>query len=149
MRTIIQRVNEAWVEVESARTAAICRGLLALVGIERTDTEAQVAWTAEKIANLRIFEDADGKMNLSLLDLGPAEASVLLVPNFTVAGDASRGRRPSFDSAMRPERAEPMFQQLARRIADTGITVQTGIFRAHMHVGLVNDGPVTIVLETG
>jgi D-aminoacyl-tRNA deacylase len=150
MRTIIQRTKQASVEVDGARIAEIGRGLLALVGIEQHDTAAQIAWTADKLANLRIFEDAQGKMNLSLLDLlqSGAPAALLLVPNFTVAGDARKGRRPSFDHAMRPEFAEPMFADLARQVAAAGVPVQTGIFRAHMHVMLVNDGPVTIVLET-
>jgi D-aminoacyl-tRNA deacylase len=150
MRTIIQRISQASVEVEGARIAGIGRGLLALVGIEHHDTATQIAWTADKLANLRIFEDAQGKMNLSLLDLRQSDpaAGLLLIPNFTVAGDARKGRRPSFDQAMRPELAEPMFADLARQVAALGIPVQTGIFRAHMHVALVNDGPVTIILES-
>jgi D-tyrosyl-tRNA(Tyr) deacylase len=99
---------------------------------------------ADKLANLRVFEDAGGKMNLSVKDVGGA---ILLVPNFTVAGDARKGRRPSFDSAMRPEAAEPMFDGLAAAVAAAGVAVQKGVFRAHMLVSLDNDGPVTILLE--
>jgi D-aminoacyl-tRNA deacylase len=144
MKTVVQRVHEAWVEVEGRRRATVGRGLLALVGIEQGDAGDEIAWMAEKLANLRIFEDAAGRMNLSVLDI---RGDVLLVPNFTVAGDARKGRRPSFDGAMRPESAEPLFAELARELGAAGVPVQTGIFRVHMHVGLVNDGPVTIVLS--
>jgi D-aminoacyl-tRNA deacylase len=151
MRTIVQRVSRGSVEVDGAVVAQIGRGLLALVGIAQGDGEAQLAWTADKLVNLRIFEDAGGKMNLSLLDLGAGDGGdpgILLVPNFTVAGDARKGRRPSFDRAMRSEVAEPMFARLAELVRAGGVSVQTGIFRAHMDVMLVNDGPVTIVLES-
>jgi D-tyrosyl-tRNA(Tyr) deacylase len=100
---------------------------------------------AEKLATIRIFEDAAGKMNLSVRDVGGA---ILLVPNFTLAGDARKGRRPSFDGAMKPELAEPMFQELAGAVRGLGVPVQAGVFRAHMRVSLVNDGPVTILLES-
>jgi D-aminoacyl-tRNA deacylase len=148
VKAIIQRVNEAWVDVldsDTRRVASIGRGLLALVGIEHTDIDDDMAWMAEKIVNLRIFEDDAGKMNLSVFDI---KGGVLLVPNFTVAGDARKGRRPSFDGAMRPELAEPMFTRLANRVEEAGVPVQMGVFKAHMHVGLVNDGPVTIVLQS-
>ena len=117
-----------------------------LVGIEAADTAAEIAWLADKLANLRIFEDAAAKMNLSVKEV--PDSAVLLVPNFTVAGDARKGRRPSFDTAMRPETSEPMFGQLAAAVAAQGVAVQTGVFRAHMLVSLVNDGPVTILLES-
>lgn len=145
MKAVVQRSLRASVEVEGREVAAIDRGLVVLVGIEAEDTDAQVSWMAEKIANLRIFEDAAGKMNLAVKDVGGA---VLLVPNFTVAGDARKGRRPSFDGAMRPEQSEPMFASLAKAVGEQGVQVQTGVFRTHMRVSLVNDGPITILLET-
>jgi D-tyrosyl-tRNA(Tyr) deacylase len=148
MRTVVQRVSSAAAEVDGRVVASIGRGLLALVGIEQTDAPTDLAWTADKLAHLRVFEDADGKMNLSVADLRDPGGAILLVPNFTVAGDARRGRRPSFDHAMRPERAGPFFDQLATAVAAHGVAVRTGIFRAHMLVSLVNDGPVTIVLES-
>jgi D-tyrosyl-tRNA(Tyr) deacylase len=127
------------------RVAEIGPGLLVLVGIEEPDTDSDASWLAEKLANLRIFEDGAGKMNLSLKDTG---GSLLLVPNFTVAGDARKGRRPSFDHAMAPEAAEPLLGTLARLATAQQIPVATGVFRAHMHVALVNDGPVTIWLQS-
>jgi D-tyrosyl-tRNA(Tyr) deacylase len=145
VKAVVQRVLRASVEVDGRAVAAIEQGLLVLGGLEATDTPAEVAWLADKLANLRIFEDATEKMNLSVKDVGGA---VLLVPNFTVAGDARKGRRPSFDGAMRPEQAEPMFGELAKAVAAQGVPVQTGVFRAHMLVTLINEGPVTILLES-
>ena len=118
---------------------------LVLVGIAKDDTEADRAWMADKLANLRIFEDDAGRMNLSVAQVG---GSILLVPNFTVAGDARKGRRPSFDSAMPPEEAQPAFVALAATVEALGVRVGTGVFRAHMLVTLANDGPVTIVLDS-
>ncbi len=146
MKAVVQRVLRGSVEVEGRVVASIERGLVVLVGIQVADGAAEVGWVAEKVAHLRIFEDAAGKMNLSVNDVG---GEVLLVPNFTVAGEARKGRRPSFDGAMRPETAEPMFAELAKAVAGQGVRVQTGVFRTHMLVGLVNDGPVTILLEWG
>ncbi len=145
MRAVVQRVSSASVSVNGEVVGAISRGLLLLVGVEVSDTGAEAAWLAEKAANLRIFEDAEGKMNLSVKDVGGA---VLLVPNFTVAGDARKGRRPSFDNAMRPEQAEPLFGRLVEAVRAQGVPVETGVFRAEMAVGLVNDGPITLVLES-
>jgi D-aminoacyl-tRNA deacylase len=145
MRCVVQRVSSASVSVGGSVVAQIERGLLVLVGIEAADTDQDLAWLADKVPNLRVFEDGAGKMNLSVKDAG---GSVLLVPNFTVAGDARKGRRPSFDGAMRPEHAEPVFQRLAGAIAAAGVPVQSGVFRAHMAVTLVNDGPVTIWLDS-
>jgi D-tyrosyl-tRNA(Tyr) deacylase len=144
MRAVVQRVSQARVEVDSKGVAQIGPGLLALVGLETSDTEADLAWLADKLINLRIFEDPQGKMNLSVLD---TKGAILLVPNFTLAGDAKKGRRPSFDNAMRPEQAEPMFNDLAKRLA-AQVPTQTGVFRATMHVTLTNDGPVTILLDS-
>jgi D-tyrosyl-tRNA(Tyr) deacylase len=145
MRAVVQRVSSASVEVEGKPVAAIARGLLVLVGIEQTDAPRDRDWLADKLPNLRIFEDAAGKMNLSVTDI---QGQILLVPNFTLAGDARKGRRPSFDNAMRPERAEPEFAGLVAAVARSGVPVQTGIFRATMAVSLVNDGPVTILLDS-
>lgn len=160
MRVVIQRVSRASVVVQGAIVGEIGRGLLALVGIEAgdpTDAAAKLPEKfADKLVNLRIFEDDAGKMNLSVNDLAasaaatPSPPGLLLVPNFTVAGDASKGRRPSFDAAMRPELAEPMFQrivQAVRSAASPSVHVATGVFRAHMEVTLTNDGPITIVLD--
>jgi D-tyrosyl-tRNA(Tyr) deacylase len=148
MRTVIQRVARARVVVEGRVVGEIGRGLLALVSCEARDTEKDAAWTAEKVANLRVFEDAAGKMNLAVNDLPDEGRGVLLVPNFTVAGDAQKGRRPSFDNAMRPELAGPLFERVALLTAAQGVRVATGVFRAHMLVDLVNDGPVTLVVTS-
>lgn len=145
MRTVVQRVSSANVAVEGGVVASIGVGLVALVGIEVDDGRADAEWTAEKLAHLRVFEDAGGKMNLSVLEV---RGSVLLVPNFTVAGDASKGRRPGFETAMRPEGAGPLFEELAGLASALGVPVGRGVFRAEMAVSLVNDGPVTLVLRS-
>lgn len=149
MRLVLQRVLSASVTVDGALHAAIGRGLLVLAGLEEADTDATLAWAADKVVNLRIFDDAQGRMNLAAGDV--PGAGILLVPNFTLAGDARKGRRPSFDRAMRPERAGPMFDRLARLVRDAAgpaVAVRTGVFRAAMQVALVNDGPVTIILDS-
>ncbi|HYF15731.1 MAG TPA: D-aminoacyl-tRNA deacylase [Phycisphaerales bacterium] len=147
MIVVVQRVASASVEVEGAVVGEIGPGLLALCGLLTTDTDADLAWAADKLVNLRIFEDDQGRMNRSALDL---KGSFLLVPNFTLAGDARKGRRPSFDNAMRPEQAGPMFERFAGlvRSAAAGCHVATGVFRAHMRVTLLNDGPVTILVDS-
>jgi len=152
MRSVVQRVSGASVEVKGGVVGEIGRGLVALVGIEAADLPADRAWMVDKLVHLRVFEDAAGKMNLSLVDLAASGSrpGLLLVPNFTVAGDARKGRRPSFDNAMRPEHSEPEFERLvveARAMAPM-IDVRTGVFRADMRVHLTNDGPVTIVLDS-
>jgi D-tyrosyl-tRNA(Tyr) deacylase len=144
MRLVIQRVRSASVSVAGEVRARIGVGLLVLVGFDVADARDCIDWGADKIANLRIFEDDQGKMNRSVLDVA---GSVLLVPNFTLAGDAHKGRRPSFDRAMRPEHAEPMFNAMADAIAAAGVPTQRGVFRAEMLVSLENDGPITIVLD--
>lgn len=144
MLAVVQRVRSACVLVADETIGAIDQGLLVLVGFETTDdATACVPWLADKLAHLRIFEDDQHKMNRSVLDVAGA---ILLVPNFTLAGDAAKGRRPSFDRALRPESAEPMFSALANAVLARGVRVATGRFRADMHVSLVNDGPVTILL---
>ncbi|MFA6046090.1 MAG: D-aminoacyl-tRNA deacylase [Phycisphaerales bacterium] len=152
MRTIVQRVSRASVTVDGREVGAIGTGLVLLVGIELADAEPQAAWNADKAANLRVFPDAERKLNLSVLDLAALNHSpgLLLVPNFTVAGDANKGRRPSFDRAMRPEQAEPLFArliELTKAAAGAGVHVTSGVFRAHMLVDLQNDGPITLVLQ--
>lgn len=150
MRIIIQRVSSAHVDVDSSTVGRIDRGLLALVGITHTDTSMNVAWMAEKLLALRIFADLEGKMNLSIKDTG---GGILLVSQFTLYGDVSKGTRPSFVDAARPEHAQPLFNELVRRVEDLTqdsqqpITIATGVFGAMMDVHLINDGPVTIVLE--
>lgn len=145
MKLVIQRVSSASVTVDGAVRASIDRGLLVLAGLTDTDADADLEWCAGKVAELRIFEDEQGKMNRSVAEVGGA---VLLVPNFTLAGDARKGRRPSFDRAMKPELAAPAFDRFAAMVAARGVPVQTGVFRAHMNVSLVNDGPVTILLDS-
>ncbi len=145
MILVIQRVSSASVVVGGEERAAIGRGLLALVGLTQTDTDADLEWSAAKLAELRIFEDDAGKMNRSVAEVG---GSILLVPNFTLAGDARKGRRPSFDRAMRPELAAPAFERFAAMVAARGAPVRTGVFRARMRVSLVNDGPITILLDS-
>lgn len=118
---------------------------MVLVGLVEGDGDAALGWASEKLVHLRIFEDQLGKMNRSVADVG---GQILLVPNFTLAGEAAKGRRPSFDKAMKPELAGPMFDRFAELVAGLGVGVQTGRFRAHMVVTLVNDGPVTILLDS-
>lgn len=145
MRCVVQRVTRASVTVDGEVVGKIDGGYMVLVGAEDGDTQADVNYCAEKISGLRVFEDADDKMNLSLQDVG---GSVLMVSQFTLLGDARHGRRPSFIRAARPEAAEPLFELLCESVAAKGIHVETGRFRTHMEVALVNDGPVTILLDS-
>lgn len=145
MRAVIQRVSRASVSSGGKTIGAIGQGLLVLVGFGRGDDSAAVAWMAEKIVKLRIFEDEAGKMNRSVADVG---GGVLVVPQFTLYGDAQKGNRPGFDAAARPERSEPLFRELVAYLAErTSLSVASGAFGAQMEVELVNDGPVTILLE--
>lgn len=144
MRILVQRVAWARVEVEGEIIGQIGRGLLLLVGIGRGDGPEQLRWLANKVLNLRIFEDEEGQMNRSLLELGGA---VLAVPQFTLYGDARKGRRPSFEGAAPPEEAEPLFRLFIAELKRSGLTVAQGVFGAHMLVQLANDGPVTLLLE--
>lgn len=130
--------------VEGQVVGAIGPGFAVLLGITHTDTTAEADWLADKIAGLRLFEDAEGKMNASLADVGGA---LLVVSQFTLYGDARKGRRPSFTEAARPEQAEPLVDYVVRRLRDRGFTVATGAFGAHMAVAIHNDGPVTLLLE--
>jgi D-tyrosyl-tRNA(Tyr) deacylase len=144
MRLVLQRVSQASVTIEGRETARIGRGFCILVGITHSDTAAEADWLAEKIAGLRLFSDQEGKMNLGLAEAGGA---VLVVSQFTLYGDTARGRRPSFISAARPEHAVPLYERFISRLREQGLTVQTGEFGAMMDVSLVNDGPVTLILE--
>lgn len=144
MKVVIQRVSQASVTVAGAIVGAIGRGYVALVGVTHDDGPAQADWLARKVAGLRLFEDENGLTNLSLADVG---GEVLVVSQFTLYADARKGRRPSFTHASRPEHAEPLVERFTDTLRAEGVTVATGVFRAHMQVSLVNDGPVTIVLE--
>ncbi len=144
MRSIVQRVTRASVSVEGQIVGAIQRGLVILIGVRAGDTEAQAQWMAAKIATLRIFDDKTGKLNHSVLDV---QGSALVVSQFTLYGDARKGRRPSYIDAAPPEIAEPLVRRFAELLQAAGVPVQTGIFRAHMLVEIHNDGPVTIILK--
>ena len=144
MRAVVQRVKRASVEVEGRVTGSIGHGLLVFLGIEEPDTAEDVKYICDKVTNLRIFEDEEGKMNRSVLDAG---GSVLLVSQFTLYGDARHGRRPSFSKAARPETAVPLYEQAIAALREQ-LTVETGEFQAMMAVSLINDGPVTILLDS-
>lgn len=145
MRAVIQRVESASVSVEGEIRGQIGVGFLVLIGVEEGDGDADFRYIAEKVPNLRVFEDEQGKMNRSLLDVG---GELLAVSQFTLLGDARGGRRPSFITAARPETADPMYERLVADWRARGIRVETGVFGAHMKVSLVNDGPVTILLDS-
>lgn len=145
MRLLIQRVSHASVRIEGNLVAEIGAGLLVLAGIAASDTPAQADYLADKLVNLRIFPDDHGRMNRSALDVN---ASLLLVSQFTLYGDCRKGRRPSFDDAAPPERARELYEYLLSGVRGKGLPTQTGVFQAHMDVELVNDGPVTLLLES-
>ena len=144
MKIVLQRVAQASVRVGGKDIATISRGLLVLFGAEKNDDETKVIFLAEKILNLRIFSDKRGKMNLSCLDIS---GEVLVVSQFTLAGDCSKGRRPGFDNAAPPNEARILYQNFIHQISKSGLNVNTGEFGADMQVELVNDGPVTFTLE--
>ena len=149
MRVLLQRVSRGEVHirepgVEPRLTGRIGRGYVLLVGFTATDTDDHVSWMAEKVAGLRLFADAEDKMNLALADV---DGSLLVVSQFTLYGDSRKGRRPSFIDAARPEIAIPLYERFIQRLRETGFQVETGEFGAMMDVELVNDGPVTILLE--
>ncbi len=146
MRAVVQRVSESSVTVDGSVVGAIGPGLLALVSVDEDDTERDARYMAEKVAGLRIFNDADGKFNLSVEDVGGA---VLVISQFTLHGDCRKGRRPSFVRAARPEKAVPLYELVAVILGERGIKVATGEFGAHMDVHLINDGPVTLLLDSG
>ena len=144
MRALVQRVTEARVTTDGEVVGEIGPGLCVLVGVTHDDTDARAAKLAGKVANLRIFDDADGTMNLSVLDTG---GGALVVSQFTLYGDTARGRRPAWSAAAPPAVAEPLVDAFTRALAATGVPVATGRFRAEMKVALVNDGPVTLLVE--
>ena len=145
MRAVIQRVKSASVTVEGKVVSEIRKGLLVFLGVAQEDTPADVDYMASKIANLRIFEDDEGRMNLSILDV---DGEALVVSQFTLYGDCRKGRRPSFIHAARPEKADPLYQAFMDEISRLGVPVKAGIFQAMMDVELINDGPVTMMLDS-
>jgi D-tyrosyl-tRNA(Tyr) deacylase len=145
MRAVIQRVTQAGVKVEASVVGEIGPGLLALVGVAKPDTAADAEFLAEKILNLRVFPDEAGKMNRSLLDTGGA---LLVVSQFTLYGDCRKGRRPSFDGAAPAAQAQALYEHFVEVARRSGLRVETGVFQAHMDVSLVNDGPVTLIVES-
>ncbi len=144
MRLVVQRVSSARVTVDGAVVGEIGPGLLVLLGVTHSDTQEQARFLAGKVVGLRVFEDDAGKMNRSITDVGGA---ILAVSQFTLYGDCRKGRRPSFDAAAPPEHARALYGEFVRAAESLGIRVATGVFQAHMRVELVNDGPVTLVLE--
>jgi D-tyrosyl-tRNA(Tyr) deacylase len=145
MRAVVQRVSRAAVRVEGAVTGEVGRGLLVLLGVGRGDTEADAGWMADKLAQLRVFEDDEGKMNRSVADVG---GGLVVVSQFTLFGDARKGNRPGFTDAAPPELANPLYERTCALLRAKGLPVGTGVFRAHMDVELVNDGPITILLDS-
>ena len=144
MKTVIQRVKKASVTIDEKLYSSIDNGLLILYGVEKNDTDDFSKYLCEKILKLRIFEDENQKMNLSVKDIN---GEILVVSQFTLAGDTRKGTRPSFDTAMPPKEAEIMYEDFVKMMKDSGLTVKTGVFGAMMDVALVNDGPVTFILE--
>ena len=145
MKAVVQRVSQCAVEVDGETVGSIGSGLLVLLGVAREDESAAADYLAEKIANLRIFEDNDGKMNRSLLDI---QGKMLVVSQFTLLGDCRKGRRPSFIQAAAPEKADRLYLSFVDAVRSKGLHVETGQFQAMMAVELINDGPVTLVLES-
>jgi len=145
MRAILQRVSEARVQIDGATVGEIGRGLLVLLGVTKSDTAEQARWLADKIVSLRIFNDADGKMNLDVAEVGGA---ILVVSQFTLYGDCSKGRRPSFIDAAPPETAIPLYEEFINAVKAHGLPTATGRFGAMMQVSLINDGPVTLILDS-
>jgi D-tyrosyl-tRNA(Tyr) deacylase len=145
MRAVVQRVSRASVTVDGTITGSIKRGLLVFLGIGKKDTEKDVAFISEKIVNLRIFEDSINKMNLSIKDIG---GSVLLISQFTLYGECRKGRRPDFTAAGPPEMAQQIYEETIAAVKEKGVPVETGVFAAHMDIDSVNDGPVTLILDS-
>jgi D-tyrosyl-tRNA(Tyr) deacylase len=154
MKAVVQRARDASVTVDGRVTGRISRGLLVYLGVAENDGEKDAAWIAEKIAHLRIFEDAQGKMNLSLKDIfgeageGEGAVGVLAVSQFTLLADASKGRRPYYGDAAEPEKAKALYGFFMEKIREQGLPCEAGVFQAHMDVSYTNDGPVTIVLNS-
>lgn len=145
MRAVIQRVSKASVKVDGKVVGKIGKGLLVLIGVGKDDNDKDISYMAEKIVNLRIFEDKNGKMNRSLLDI---QGEILIISQFTLYGDCRRGRRPSFTDAASPDKGKEYYEKFVEEVKKYGINVQTGIFQAMMEVELINQGPVTILLDS-
>lgn len=145
MRFLIQRVTRACVRVDGKLEAGIGAGLLVLVGISTTDGTTEADFLADKLVNLRVFPDSEGRMNLSALD---THAALLLVSQFTLYGDCRKGRRPSFDAAAPADKARQLYDYVVKKVREKGLVTETGVFQAHMEVELVNEGPVTLLLES-
>ena len=145
MRAVVQRVTGGSVDVGTETVSSIGRGLVALVGISDGDDYSDVEYLGGKLADLRIFPDDSGKMSLSVKQIG---GEILLVSQFTLLGDATRGRRPDFSKAAKPDHAEPLFLRLEEQLRSQGVSIQKGVFGAHMNLNIVNDGPVTILLDS-
>jgi len=145
MRAVVQRVKEAKIEVDRQIVGSIGKGLLVYLGVGKDDSEKDVEFIADKLVNLRVFADENDKMNLSVLDVGGA---ILLVSQFTLYGDCRKGRRPGFDLASEPQTAERLYEKTIEAIRQKGVSVETGVFAAHMDVSSVNDGPVTFLLDS-
>ena len=145
MRAVVQRVSASSVSVDNEVVGKIDRGLMVLLGVTHDDTQADVNYLVEKISNLRIFEDEQEKMNLSLLDIG---GELLAISQFTLYGDCRKGRRPNFTQAAKPDMANELYEKFVSQAKDAGINVQTGSFGAHMVVDIVNDGPVTMIIDS-
>lgn len=145
MRAVVQRVVRAGIDISGATTATIGRGLVILLGIQSRDSDTDLRWMADKIIHLRIFPDEAGKMNTSLADTG---GEMLIISQFTLYGDCRKGRRPGFSAAATPEIAEPMYYKFIEEVKQRGIRVATGTFQADMAVDLINDGPVTLLLDS-
>lgn len=144
MKAVIQRVSSASVSVDDSIVAQIEKGLLILFGVEKGDQDFQAIWMADKIVNLRLFNDEAGKMNRDICEV---KGSLMVVSQFTIAGNCNKGKRPSFDTAAAPEEGKRLYDFFVARLKSTGIPVETGIFQADMQVSLLNDGPVTFILE--
>lgn len=145
MRAVVQRCSRGKVRVGGEVVGEVGRGYVVLLGVAREDDAAAADFMADKVANLRVFEDDEGKLNRSLLDVG---GDVLAVSQFTLYGDVKRGRRPGFDRAARPEQAEPLYQRFVEKLREFGLRVETGRFQTQMEVELINDGPVTILVDS-
>jgi D-aminoacyl-tRNA deacylase len=145
MKAVVQRVTGSQVSVDDEVVGAIGPGLMVLLGVGREDAEVHANWLADKVVNLRIFEDAEGRMNRSLLEVG---GQMLVVSQFTLLGDCRKGRRPSFVAAAPPDTAKRLYEAFVARVAQSGVKVQTGRFRTAMQVSLINDGPVTLIVDS-
>ena len=145
MRAVVQRVSESKVVVEEKTVGEIGKGILILLGVEQDDTEKDVRYMAEKIANLRIFQDEEGKMNLSTVDV---KGSALIISQFTLMGDCRKGRRPSYSTSAKPELAIPLYEMFIKEMQKQGVPTQEGVFQAMMDVHLVNEGPVTLMIDS-